>query len=536
MYDLIIKNGMIVDGSGSKAFPGEVAVKDGKIAAVKNHIDEPSVKAIDAKGHYVAPGFIDMHRHADAAVFRDNFGELEVRQGITSIINGQCGLSIVPCPSERRSEMFNFLNTIVGSVRPDIPFNTFAEYTAQVKKQHLPINVGCCIGNGAVRMATAGFANGKLTEKQIRIAQDHIRASIEAGALGVTLGLVYAPENQYDIQSLVEVLQPMRDFDVPLATHIRGEGRTLHDSQREVIAVARALGVQLEFSHFKSTGKAFWGEFITKALEIVESAQAEGLRVTIDAYPWTAGASQLYQYLPPDYQDGGYDAACARMADPVQRAKLTDILKEPQEYFENQMYNVGWENTMITGVSKPENKQYVGLTVTQMAEKMGKDPYDAAYDLLIDEHCNVGMINFISNEADNERIIQKDYCSIISDSLYAEGGLPHPRVYATYPRVLSTFVREKKILTLESAIRKITSQPAAVYRLGSKGLIKEGMDADIVVFDLDKVDSKATYINPVQFPTGYDYVLVNGVVVVKDDVMDKTVCPGTVLTNRYASK
>ena len=194
MYDLIIKNGMIVDGSGSKAFPGEVAVKDGKIAAVKNHIDEPSVKAIDAKGHYVAPGFIDMHRHADAAVFRDNFGELEVRQGITSIINGQCGLSIVPCPSERRSEMFNFLNTIVGSVRPDIPFNTFAEYTAQVKKQHLPINVGCCIGNGAVRMATAGFANGKLTEKQIRIAQDHIRASIEAGALGSSpCGILMSP-------------------------------------------------------------------------------------------------------------------------------------------------------------------------------------------------------------------------------------------------------------------------------------------------------------------------------------------------------
>ncbi|WP_300026412.1 amidohydrolase family protein [Oscillibacter sp.] len=359
---------MIVDGNGAKAFPGEIAVKDGKIVQVKDHIDEPAGKIIDAQGHYVSPGFIDMHRHGDAAVFRDGYGEVEVRQGITSVVNGQCGLSIVPCPDAHRAEMFSFLNTIVGSIDPKIPFNTFAEYTAQVRRQPLPINVGCCVGNGAVRMATSGFANGKLNEKQVRTAQDHIRASIEAGALGVTLGIVYAPENQYDTNSFIEVLQPMRDYDVPLATHIRSEGRMLHDSQREVIAVAKALGISLEFSHFKSTGKAFWGKFITEALEIVENAQSEGARITIDAYPWTAGASQLYQYLPPDFQDGGYDAACARMADPVQRARLTAILKEPQEYFENQMLNVGWENTMITGVGKPENKQYVGLTVTQMAE------------------------------------------------------------------------------------------------------------------------------------------------------------------------
>lgn len=534
MLDLIIKNGMIVDGSGAKAYPGEIAIKDGKIVAVKDHIDEPAGKVIDAKGHYVTPGFIDMHRHGDAAVFRENFGEIEVRQGITSIVNGQCGLSIAPSPPERQEEMFNFLKTIVGSINPDISFHTFSEYTAQVRKQKLPINVGCCVGNGSVRMATNGFANGKLDEKKVRIAQDHIRASIEAGALGVTLGAIYAPENQYDVDSFIEVLKPMRDYDVPMATHIRGEGRLLHDAQREVISVARELGVQLEHSHFKSVGKPYWGQFITEALEIVEQAQADGVRVTIDAYPWTAGATQLYQYLPPDYQDGGYDAACARMADPVQRAKLTAILKEPQDYFENQLWAVGWENTMITGVDTEKNKQYVGLTVTQMAEKMGKDPYDAAYDLLIDEHCNVGMINFITGEEDNQRIIQKDYCSIISDSLYAEGGLPHPRVYASFPRVLATFVREKKILTLEQAIRKMTRQPAEVYRLESKGLIKEGMDADLVIFDLDQIDTKATYTDPIHLATGYDYVIVNGSVVVKDDVMDKTVHPGTVLTNRYA--
>lgn len=532
MLDLIIKNGMIVDGSGGPVFPGEIAVKNGRIVAVRSCIDEPAVRVIDARGHYVSPGFVDIHRHGDAAVFREGFGETEVRQGITSIVNGQCGLSLAPCPEVYREQILQFLQPITGSVDPDAVFSTFEEYTNRVRRQPLPIHVGCCVGNGTVRMAANGFAGGTLSEEKLRMIQEYIRASIKAGALGVTLGLVYAPENQYDTDTLIRVLEPLGDFDVPIAAHIRGESRTLHESLREVISVAEALGVRLEVSHFKSTGKPFWGEHVTRALEIVEEARARGVSVSIDAYPWTAGATQLYQYLPPDYQEGGCEAACARMADPVLRARLTKILQEPQDYFENQLYYVGWENTVITGVSKPENRRYTGLTVAQIGELTGKDPYDAAYDLLIDERCKVGMINFISDEADNERIIQKDYCSIISDSLYAEGGLPHPRVYATFPKVLATLVREKKTLTLESAVHKMTRQPAEVYRLGDKGLIREGMDADLVIFDLNKIETESTYTDPIHYPSGYDYVLVGGTVVVKDDEMDRSVHPGKVLTRR----
>jgi len=331
-------------------------------------------------------------------------------------------------------------------------------------------------------------------------------------------------------------LAPMKDYDVPLVTHVRGEGRIFHEAIKEVIDVAKELDVPLEISHFKVAGKAFKGQYVTEALEIVEQAQEQGQRVTIDAYPWTAGATQMYQYIPPKFQDGGYDAACARLADPEQRAAIVDMLKSPPEDFDSVLYNVGWENTMITGVGKPENKQFVGMTVTQMAEKLGKDPYDAAFDLLIDEHCNVGMIIFISDEADNHKIIQKDYCCIISDSLYSEDGLPHPRCYASFPKILAEFVRDKKVLSLESAIHKMTQQPADVYQLKTKGLIKEGMDADIVIFDLDSIRATATYLEPEQLPTGYQYVLVNGVVVLEDDAVDTTVHPGTVLTNRYALK
>lgn len=535
MFDIVIKNAMIVDGSGRKAFPGEIAIQNGKIAKIGTVIDQPGKQEIDADGHCVTPGFIDIHRHGDAAVFRPDFGKAELRQGITSMINGQCGLSVAPCPPQYRDEIFKHLNTLVGSVNPTVSFHTFAEYIEQVRKQPLPLNVGCCVGNGTVRAATAGYAVGKLSEQQLRTAQEYIRSSIQAGALGVTLGLVYAPENQYDTDDLIEVLSPMRDYNVPLAAHIRGEGRTFHNSLREVLSVAKALDVQLQFSHFKSTGKAFAGPFVTEALEIVESARAQGQKVSIDAYPWTAGASQMYQYIPPKYQEGGYDATSARLSDPVQRAEIVKALESPQEDFDSLLRDIGWENTMITGVENAKNKQFIGLTVTQMAEKLGKTPYDAAFDLMVDERCNVGMIIFLSDEADNHKIIQKDYCSIISDSLYSEDGLPHPRCYASFPKVLSEFVRDKKVLTLENAIHKMTQLPAEVYHLDTKGLIREGMDADIVIFDLNNIQAPATYANPVQFSAGFDYVMVNGVVVLKSDTIDASVHPGTVLTNRHVS-
>lgn len=534
MLDTLIRGARIVDGSGAPAFFGEIGIQGDRIVLVRDRIDQPAGKVIEAFGLVACPGFVDIHRHADLAVFRPGFGELEARQGVTSIVNGQCGLSTAPCPPERRAEMFEFLRTIVGAAPAFAQYNSFAEYLALLRRQPLPIHVGCCVGNGAVRMAAAGFANGALSPRQLETAREHLRASLQAGALGVTLGITYAPENQYRVESFLQVLAPMRDFDLPLATHMRGEGRTLHQSEREVLAVAEGLGVALEISHFKSIGKAFWGEYIDQALAIVEEARGRGQPVTIDAYPWTAGASQLYQYLPPSFQDGGYDAVCARLRDPARRAALKAELSDPSEAFENQLYYIGWENTMISGVSTPENRRYVGLTVEQIAEQTGKDPYEAAFDLLAEEHCGVGMINFISSEADNRRILQKDYCSIISDAIYGEGSLPHPRVYGTFPRVLATLVRDEGVLSLESAIHKMTRQPAEVYHLERKGLLAEGMDADLVLFDPDRVQTRATYRDPACMPTGFARVLVAGQTVVDYDVFDRTAHPGTVLVNKYA--
>ncbi len=532
MLDLIVRNGLIVDGTGqTKAWPGEVGVKDGKIAVVAEHITEEAAEVLDAKGHYITPGFLDIHRHTDIAVLKENYGEIELRQGITTVVAGQCGLSIVPCPDQYKEEMFNFLQPIVGTVPLDCGFSTFAEYIEQVRTHGVPLNYGCCIGNGASRMAAKGFSSD-FTAEDIKRVQGLIRESLEAGALGVTTGIVYAPECQYTMDEFVQVLAPMREFGVPLVTHIRGEGDTLQSSLREVVEIAERVGVPLHVSHFKNVGKQNWGHNLDGAFQILYDARARGMDVTWDCYPYTAGATQMIQYLPPDYLEGGLEETTKRLADPEKRAKLKDILSKHQDYFENMLLASGWDKTIITSVTKPENEQYIGLTVTELAEKLGKDPYDAAFDLLVDEHCFVGMVNFTASEEDNRRIVKDPYTCIISDTLCTENGLPHPRVYGTFPRVLETFVREEKLLTLEEAIMKITSVAAKVYRLDTKGLLKPGMDADLVVFDLDKIHTGASYTDSKVLATGYDYVIVNGAVTVKDDQLLPNVKNGKILLNK----
>lgn len=529
MLDLIIRNGLIVDGTGrKKAWPGEVGVKQGKITTVATHIEEEAAQVLDAKGHYIAPGFLDVHRHADVAVLKDGYGEIELRQGITTVVGGQCGLSIVPCPDKYKAEMFPFLQPIVGTLSKDCGFSTFEEYMNLVRSHGLRLNYGCCIGNGASRMAAKGFES-EFTAEDIKTVQGLIRSSLEAGALGVTTGIVYAPECQYTLDEFVQVLAPMREYGVPLVTHIRGEGDTLQSSLREVVEIAERVGVPLHISHFKNVGKQNWGHNLDGAFKILYDARSRGMDVTWDCYPYTAGATQMIQYLPPDYLEGGLEETTKRLADPEKRAKLKEILAVHQDYFENMLLASGWDKTIITSVTKAENEQYIGLTVTELAEKLGKDPYDAAFDLLVDEHCFVGMVNFTASEEDNRRIVKDPYTNIISDTLCTENGLPHPRVYGSFPRVLETFVREEQLLTVEEAVMKMTSAAAQVYRLNHKGVLAEGMDADIVVFDLDKVSTKATYVDSKHLATGYDYVIVNGAVTVKDDTLLPEVKNGSVL-------
>lgn len=519
MYDLLIKNGLVLDGLGHEAVPRDVAVKDGRIQEIAESIRKPAAEIIDAEGRYVTPGFIDIHRHADANVFAQDFGVVELAQGLTTIVNGNCGLSAVPAPARRREEILNFLEPIIGAMDPSVPLESANQYYGFLEQKKLPLNVGFCIGNGTVRMAVKGFESGPLTPEEIQKTQDTLREGLDAGALGVTMGIVYAPENCYTLEEFKQVLAPMKEYRVPLVTHIRGYGDLLHRSLKEVIEIAESVGVPLHISHFMAVGRQNWGEGLKQALQILDDARNRGLQVSCDVYPYTAGASQLIQILPPWYQEGGVDEIVRRLSDTNMRKELVEILKKPQTSFENLVYASGWESLLITTLGLEKNQQYVGKTIAEIARLQGKEPFDCAFDLLIEERCNVTMVIFITDENDILNILRYPYSSIISDSIYPKSGIPHPRLYGAFPKVLAEYVRDRKELELPQVIRKMTSEPAKLYRVGKKGILQEGYDADIAIFDLEKIQSPASYTDARQLAKGMDWVIVNGQVAYRDGSM-----------------
>ncbi len=517
MHDFIIKNCQVVDGSGSPPFLGDIAIADGRFERVAPAIDEPAAEVYDAGGMFATPGFVDIHRHSDAFVFRPDFGEVQLRQGITTTINGNCGLSIVPCPAAFRTEILAYLKPIIGTLPDGASFETFTEYLDAVRRLDLPLNFGMLVGDGTLRAAAKGYAPGPLTKDEVAAVHRYLEDAIAAGAFGVSMGLVYAPETYYDLPGFLEALAPLRGTDIPLVTHVRGEGTMLLDSIREVIAIARGLGVPLHISHFKAVGAINWRHMREKAIELIENERAAGMDITVDVYPWEAGSSQLAQVLPPEFLDGGLAEATRRLKDPAERARCKAILTGPPAGFENQVKLLGWENIMVGSVKTDKNKDCEGKRITEIAAMRGTDPDDACLTLLAEEDCEVSMINFIACDDDIEAIMKLPYAYIISDSIYPDGGKPHPRQYGTYPKLLADYVRDRKVLHLEEAVRKCTSAPAEGMRIAGKGRIQEGYDADLVVFDLDCVQNHATYLEPRGLGTGFSLVLVNGRVANRDD-------------------
>lgn len=524
MFDLLIKNGTLVDGTGAPPRRADLAVRHGEIKEIALLPDATAARVIDAAGKLVTPGFIDIHRHADINLFTEGFGEPELRQGLTTIVNGNCGLSVVPCPPPYREDILRFLQPVIGEYGNAPYFETFPQYMEAAAQARLPLNVGMLAGNGTVRAAVKGYESGPLTRAECAAAHHHLHAAIKAGALGISLGLVYAPENCYHMDGLVEALQPVAGRGIPLMTHIRGEGDLFHESLLEVIELARRLDVPLHISHLKCIGKRNWGHGVARALEILDEARAAGLEVDCDLYPYTAGSTQLIQILPPEFLEGGAKEIAARLRDPGQRRLLTEILREPSAHFENLVSSIGWENIRCSTLTTPQNQRFTGKTIAEIAEIQGKDPFDCCYDLLVEEECRISMVDFITSEEDIRTILRYPYSSVISDSVYPTGGVPHPRLFAAFPKVLIDYVRETPVLPLETAIHKMTGKPAAVCRLNRKGILRRGMDADINIFSLDAVTAKADYDNPKQLASGFDFVIVNGVPAVEGDRLTSAPC------------
>mgnify|MGYP002568062180 CR=1 FL=1 len=508
MFDYLIKDGMLLDGSGKPGFAGDIAIQGGKIAAI-GRIDAAAARVISASGLVVTPGFIDIHRHADAAVFRPDFGQLELHQGLTTIVNGNCGLSLAPVSPAHKAEILGYMSPITGRVPSHIETATMDGYLEQVGRQPLPINVGMLVGGGTLRANAAGYETERLEMSHYDKIHSQLEASLTAGALGVSLGLGYAPECFYTTQELIRALSPVRGTGIPITVHMRQEGDGMLAALEEMMQVARALQVPVHISHLKAMGPRNWNRRIPEALTLLQQARDEGLDVSCDVYPYCAGSTQLLHLLPQDFLAGGTDAVAARLRDPAQRDILRERIAHGRD-FDNIAQMVGWDNIRLTTLHRPEFQPLTGKTLAEAARLLGLEPVDCLCHVLAEEACNVTMIDFITCDEDIGRILRAPFASVISDSLYPTEGLPHPRVYGTFTRILETFVRERHVLTLPEAVQRMTSLPAQALRLQGKGRIAAGMDADVNVFDLAAVHERATWEQPAQESEGMDAVFVGG--------------------------
>ncbi len=521
MFEYVIKGGTVIDGTGAAGYIGDVAIEKGKIAAIGHDLHGKEV--ISAEGYTVTPGFIDIHRHGDAEVFRPGFGELELAQGITSMVNGVCGLSLAPFGDTHREALLKYLQPVTGELDPTIPTASMEAYLGALKS--LPLNVGMMVGGGTVRSDAFGYAPEDPTD--YGPIHRGIEEALSQGALGVSLGMGYAPECFYSTDSLIRALAPISNSQYPIAVHMREEGDMVCEAIEEMITVAKALRCPLRISHLKAMGMRNWGIKIPTALSLMEKARQEGVDVSCDVYLYEAGSTQLLHLLPPDFLAGGVDAISERLREPAKIAELRHRIETGKD-FDNIAQMIGWDNIIVSSLQLPQYQHLVGKTMTEISELLSIDPVACLCRLLSHERCAVTMIDRINSEEDICTILRDPCSSVISDATYPLKGLPHPRVYGTYPRLIERFVLEKRILSLEEAIRKCTSLPAGAMGLKGKGILAPGMDADICIFRPQALREKATFEAPRQLSAGMEYVFVNGQALIQKGI-PTSATPGRVL-------
>ena len=537
-YDLLIKNGRVIDGAGNPWYWGDIAVEGDRIAAIGKLREAAAKRVIDAKGLVVVPGFVDAHSHSDfnTLVYREM--ESTVMQGITTVVAGQCGSTAAPVDPALRDLFEKEVNAqLPPGVNMKVTWSTFDEYLREEEKAGLGANVAHMVGHGAIRAAGMGPDARAPTAKELRRMKELCTEAMKAGAYGLSSGLIYPPGIFAKTRELIEIAEVAAEYGGIYDTHIRGEGRALLKSVREAITIGEKAGIPVQISHHKAANKAVWGKSRT-TLRLIEKARAKGIDVTVDQYPYRAGATSLVTLLPPWAHDGGTDKLLTRLADPKQREKMRKDIKDGIPGWENFAGELGWENIMVSSIKGEKNKKYEGKTMDVIAREMKeKDVFDALWKLLLAEEGTPGMIIFSMDEGDIKRIMASPYQMVGTDasSVCTIGpfglGKPHPRHYGTYPRVLGKYVREEGVMRLEEAIRKMTSFPAQRFGILDRGLLRPEMHADITILDPDKVIDKATFEDPHRYPEGIPYVVVNGRVTV-DDGKYKKVLAGKTLRKR----
>ncbi|WP_019120358.1 N-acyl-D-amino-acid deacylase family protein [Brevibacillus massiliensis] len=511
MYEMIIRNGQVYDGTGNPWTRLDIGIKDGKIAAMGWLAGVPAEAEINAEGLAVAPGFIDTHVHSDLLCTKPDVHHIKVLQGVTSELLGQDGISVAPVSNQTKPLWQKQLRGLNGDIG-DWPWTSIEEYLQYLEECNLAGNVTYLVPHGAVRTLVMGFAGRTASREEMTAMRELVEEGMRQGAVGVSSGLVYPPNVFSDKEELIEICRGAAAYDGSFVVHIRNESNRMTEALDEVIDVARQSGVRLHISHFKVIGLKNREKF-PQALEKIDRARDEGIEITFDQYPYTAASTVFHAILPPWMHDGGTEQMLARLREPAVRERIVNDFATSSE-FENWVNSCGWDKIVISSVSTEKNRAVEGKNLLEIAEMRGSGPADAAFDLLIEENGGVTMVVYWGEEADVMYGMKHPVQIVGSDGIF--GGKPHPRLYGTFPRVLGRCVREQRVLTLAEAIRHMTGAPAQLLRFKDRGLLREGYRADVVVFDPKTVLDRATYENPRQEPAGIRHVLVNGQWVVKD--------------------
>jgi len=528
-WSLLIKNGTVVDGSGSPAVVADVAVDGDRIATVRHGLSGDAARTIDARGLMVAPGFIDIHSHSDLVYDKCPSAESKVRQGVTTEVVGMCSFSPAPVAPGRADLVRQWAGGIAG--RLPLDWQTFPEYLDHLRKLGPSVNIVQFVGHGALRLATVGADNRPATAEEQSAMERLLAEAMEAGAFGFSTGLVYAPSVYGSTDELIALARSMARQGGLYFSHIRGEAATLEQAVTEAIRIGEEAGVPVQISHVKASGRENWGK-MDRVLRMIDAARARGGDVTGDVYPYPAGSTKMDNLLPGWMHDGGIAKLLERLADRTARQRAIEVCLVDGERWRTGSGAVGWDEIMIATCS---NQELAGLRLSELARRTGTAPADAMMDLVLAERAGVSMISFSQSEENVATVLGYAHSMIGSDSLSLHAGSgphpgkPHPRSYGTFPRVLGVYCREKRLFTWETAVHKMTGMPATKLGFTRRGLVRENFAADLVVFDPATVKDPATFPDPHHYPTGIPYVVVNGQIVV-DGTRFNALPAGRVLT------
>jgi len=517
-FDLVITGGRVIDGTGSPWYYADIGLRGDRITAVvRSNPGRPGPlvgrarQVLDVQGLAVAPGFIDMHSHSDISILAYPTADSKVTQGVTTEIFGQCGYSAAPLTERSIGPVKAMIGT--EDVAVDLDWQSFAEHAARIEARGTALNVAGLVGHGTVRMNVMGFEARRPSAEELDAMRTQVVEAMKDGAFGLSTGLIYTPGSYSETPEVIELARAAAEQGGIYFTHMRSEGRGLFKAVHEAITIGREARLPVEISHLKCSGPAQGSA--PRLIETIQAARAEGIEVTADHYPYTAGATGLSALLPPWAHEGGPAELRQRLLDPAARARMKADMQGTLPGWDNDFATLPFSGVLIATCP---DKSLEGRSVQDIARDWGKDVYDAVFDILLISLAT-GMVIFMMRDDDMRLLLTQEFVMVGSDTvslaLGAEGR-QHPRTYGTFPRVLGQCVRDDKLISLEQAVRKMTGSPAAKLGLKDRGLLREGLAADITIFDPATIADQATYADPNQFAAGVVHVLVNGRFTLKD--------------------